>query len=140
MKREIGRSPYLILGIRVGASPDEARRAYAMKARAIKTRATNPYTIEDLNWALHQMELSDDLHSSLDHYRVPANPAVFSVGPAESGLFSPRPEAMRRRTDSGQGELAALVQKEARQRVVRSLAKRKLPIVLFVVSDEGETE
>jgi hypothetical protein len=91
------RNPYLIVGVDFGASRDEARHAFARAARRTR-REGGTWSIEDLNWALHEIEALEQNPADLvDHYRVPANPRVFE--PAGVGLFRPTPIRLERRTE-----------------------------------------
>lgn len=101
------RNPYLILGVDFGASSDDARHAFAHAARRIR-RQGGVWEIEDLNWALHEIE-SLEAHPAdmVSLYRVPANPNVFE--PAGEGLFSPPPVRLRRRTEAGDATALAQV-------------------------------
>jgi hypothetical protein len=90
------RNPYLILGVDFGASHDDARRAFAHAARRIR-RSGGAWEIEDLNWALHEIEaLESDPADSVSLYRVPADPEVFE--PQGGGLLRPAPVPLSRRT------------------------------------------
>lgn len=96
------RNPYLILGVDFGASHDEARRAFAHAARRIR-RKGGLWEIEDLNWALHEVEaLEDNPADRVSVYRVPADPTVFE--PAGVGLFRPPAVPLARRTPAGDPE------------------------------------
>jgi hypothetical protein len=90
------RNPYLILGVDFAASGDQARRAFAHAARRLR-RHGGVWDIEDLNWALHQVEeLEENPANSVDIYRVPADPHAFD--PVGDGLFRPGPARLQRRT------------------------------------------
>jgi hypothetical protein len=96
------RNPYLILGVDFAASGDEARRAFARTARRVK-REPGQWEIEDLNWALHEIEALESNPADLvSVYRVPANAEVFH--PAGAGLFRPPAVALARRTQPGDPE------------------------------------
>ena len=72
------RTPYVILGVPFGASEQEARSGFAAKVRVLRVEPIPKYTMEDLNWALHQIEqLISDPSLAVDVFRVPANPEVF---------------------------------------------------------------
>ncbi|GAA4410508.1 hypothetical protein ACFQV2_03540 [Actinokineospora soli] len=91
------RNPYLLLGVDYGADPDTARRSFARAARRVRRSGTAAISIEDLNWALHEIQRREgDPADSVTVYRVPANPAVFDV--AGTGTFAPRPLPLERRT------------------------------------------
>jgi hypothetical protein len=90
------RNPYLILGVDFASSGDDARRAFAHAARRIR-RHGGAWEIEDLNWALHEVEaLASNPADVVSIYRVPADPTVFD--PAGEGLFRPPPVPLARRT------------------------------------------
>ncbi len=96
------RNPYLILGVDFAASHDEARHAFARAARRIR-RSDGPWEIEDLNWALHEVEaLQANPADTVSLYRVPANSDVFE--PGGEGLFRPPPVGLPRRTESSDPE------------------------------------
>lgn len=91
------RNPYLILGVPFGTGRDEARRRFAMAARRLRRHADGPYSVEDLTWALHEIEtLEGRPDDAVDYFRVPANPAVFAS--EAPGLFRPPARPMSRRT------------------------------------------
>jgi hypothetical protein len=114
------RNPYLILGVDFGASSDEARRAFAHAARRIR-RSGGVWDVEDLNWALHEVEaLESNPADGVDLYRVPADKAVFD--PAGEGLFRPAPVPLARRTEAD--DAAALA-------ATRALAARELDELLL---------
>lgn len=93
------RNPYLILGVDYGAPGDLARRRFAAAARRIRRATDSTVTVEDLNWALHEVESNKlDPFDAVDIYRVPADPAVFEYDGA--GLFRPVPVLLERRTRS----------------------------------------
>jgi hypothetical protein len=91
------RNPYLILGVPFGTHRDDARRAFAFAAKRLRANSDGPYAVEDLTWALQEIEsLDKDPENMVDHFRVPADPVVFHVdGP---GVFRPDPRCMGRRT------------------------------------------
>ena len=72
------RNPYLILGIDHGTEAEDAAAAFARAVRRIRSSSEHAYSIEDVTWALHQIEQADvGPQASLDTYRVPADPAVY---------------------------------------------------------------
>ena len=92
------RNPYLILGVDFGASGDDARRAFAHAARRIR-RSGGVWDVEDLNWALHEVEaLESNPADGVALYRVPADTGVFE--PGGEGLFRPPAVPLARRTDA----------------------------------------
>jgi hypothetical protein len=92
------RSPYLLLGVDYGAGMDAVRKAFARRVRTLRRSPDAPYTMEDMNWALHKIEAAKEAPEvSLDHFRVPANRATMPA-PAEGDLFSPAPVPLPRLT------------------------------------------
>lgn len=92
------RSPYLLLGVPFGAPKEVASRAFAKATRRLKRTADTPYDLEDLNWALHAIEQRiEDPASSIDDYRIPANPDVYAI-PSGEGILNPRVQSYERRT------------------------------------------
>lgn len=105
------RNPYLILGVDFAASSDQARHAFARAARRIR-RQGGTYEVEDLNWALHEVEALEANPADLvEIYRVPADPDVFE--PAGDGLFRPAPVPLPRRTPPDDEESIAAVREAA---------------------------
>ena len=101
------RNPYLLLGVDYGASPDEARRRFARAARRIRREAGSAVSIEDLNWALHEIQSRPgDPADDVATYRVPADPTVFT--PAGEGLFAPPPVPLARTTETSEDDRARL--------------------------------
>ncbi len=98
------RNPYLLLGLDYGAGADEARRGFARAARRLRRSGGTEVTIEDLNWALHQVQSREtDPLDAVDLFRVPANPAVFA--PRGNGLFTPPPVPLPRRGRTEQSDV-----------------------------------
>ena len=98
------RNPYLILGVPYGASKSEAANAFAQATRRLRREPDGPYSLEDLNWALHQVEqVQDDPESAVAIFRVPANPEVYAV--RGHGLLRPEPQPMSRQSPPADEEL-----------------------------------
>jgi hypothetical protein len=105
------RNPYLVLGVDFGASKDEARRRFALAARRTR-RQGGAWSVEDLNWALHEIEARESNPADdVDTYRVPANRVVFE--PVGSGLFAPEPTPLPRRTAASSAEDVVTLTAEA---------------------------
>ena len=105
------RNPYLILGVDFAASSDQARHAFAHAARRIRRRGGS-WEIEDLNWALHEIEeLESNPAELVSLYRVPADPSVFK--PSGEGLFHPGPVPLPRRSARDDAEAMAAVREAA---------------------------
>jgi len=100
------RNPYLILGVDFGTHRAQASRHFAQAVRRLKSTTDSPYTIEDLTWALSQVEHYEaDPAQAVDIFRVPADHAVFS--PPGPGLLQPPPIAMDRSTPEDDPEAVA---------------------------------
>ncbi|WP_373070823.1 hypothetical protein [Gemmatimonas sp.] len=92
------RNPYLILGLPYGAGRAEATKALAKRSRQARRDGAFPYELEDLTWALNQVEMQiEDPVSGLDTFRVPADHEVFDLPPGP-GLLRPAPQALPRRS------------------------------------------
>ena len=91
------RNPYVILGVPFGASESEARAGFARASRRLKSGAEHARPMEDLTWALHQIEqIIEDPALAFSVYRIPANPEA--VNHSAEGVFSPQPEPLHRST------------------------------------------
>lgn len=133
------RNPYLILGVDFGASGDQARRAFAHAARRIR-RSGGAWGVEDLNWALHEIEaLESNPADMVSLYRVPADGRVFE--PAGAGLFRPVPVALGRRTTENDPEVAAATRAGAAQELdellLTTLAALVIPEAAYPVAEEA---
>jgi hypothetical protein len=100
------RNPYFILGIDYGASRDAARKASGRVLRRVRRDADARYGVEDVTWALHQVEQAiEDPASAVHHYRVPADPSLFvEMG----GLETPALPLRRNTSKPTNEELAAI--------------------------------
>lgn len=79
------RNPYLVLGVAYGASIRDVRRGFARRAKDVHNDIITAYTLEDLNWALYQLEQSlEDADIDVTIYRVPANPSTLSASPTDN--------------------------------------------------------
>jgi len=121
-QREIRLSPYLILGVDIGATAAEANRAFARRVKQVKSGEIE-LSQEDLNWAQSQFRRPEELVGSLDYLRVPTGSATRPQAP-EGTLFRPGPVPLSRRTESLDPEewerLALEVMRAALIEVVRS--------------------
>lgn len=98
MGEQAGRvvSPYLVLGVDYGASGAEAQAAFARKSRRLRQN-DGPFTMEEASAALHAIQhAEDDPESTVDFYRVPADPSAYGDGQAASGILNPVPFTLRR--------------------------------------------
>jgi hypothetical protein len=134
------RSPYLVLGLAFGASKGDAAKAFARATRRLRRTPDAPYDIEDLNWALHAVEQRiDDPGTSIDDYRMPADPSVYDV-PTGTGLLNPGVAPLERRTAaSSAGDLEAVkanVIREVASAIAEEIKGAPLP-VLHRYTEEG---
>lgn len=92
-------SPYVILGLDYGATEAEARLAFSQRARRLRHQPNEPFSLEDLTWALREAELlAENPNDSVAYFRVPAHRAAPPPDPG-TGLLRPRPIPLRRQTD-----------------------------------------
>lgn len=135
------RNPYLLLGVDYGASGDEARRAFAIAAKRVRQSGGNG-SIDDLSWALHQIESRSGAGSDdLAVYRVPADPAAFD--PAGWGLFRPPPKPAGRwagpPTAADRDELTGAAAREVAAAVWQEVAARANVMgLLYDIEESGE--
>jgi hypothetical protein len=91
------RNPYLIIGVDFATGKSEARREFARKAKARRREPSSAYSVEDLTWALSEIEdVINRPEESVDIFRVPADPTVFR--PDAPGLLNPPPAVLERST------------------------------------------
>lgn len=136
------RNPYLILGVDYGASRAEIGEAYARRARLARADAGYPYHIDDLVWALDQLQGQvlhgpDSGRADALSFRVPADPSVFEPPPGP-GLLRPAPVVMRRRTrHAAPAELATLVASARRDATAFALERLAADVERTVVAPAG---
>lgn len=134
------KSPYLVLGVPFGASKSEAAKAFAKATRRLRRAPDAPYDIEDLNWALHAVEQrADDPSTSIDDYRMPANPGLYEV-PSGEGILKPAIQPYPRQTPPTSPEdidlLRTALIREVTRDLVAELEGAPLP-PLHGFSEEG---
>jgi hypothetical protein len=118
------RNPYVLLGLAYGASPAEARRAFARRARETRWGERTDTDIADLEWALARIELEQSEPSAaFGTYRVPADPNVLRP-PAGFGLLAPAPRSAARRSPVTPDEERAVVFDSARLDAAQHLLDR----------------
>jgi hypothetical protein len=116
------RSPYLVLGVDYGTPIEQARKAFARRARDLRRNPSSVYDMEDLTWALHTIETLDDPAGSVEYFRVPANRAPIGA-PTEGELFWPDPLPLPRRSGPVTSEQLTVLRAEAsRELIERVLA------------------
>lgn len=73
------RNPYLVLGLSYGSPVQDVKRAFARRAKEVAKGTFTAYGMEDLTWALRQLEQSElDTDIDVTFYRVPANQSLFT--------------------------------------------------------------
>lgn len=125
------RSPYIVLGVRFGATKDEAQRAFARATRRVRRDGDVPFDAEDLNWALHAIEQRiEDPATSIDDYRMPANPEAYEIPSGGT------------RHSAGDQSIELALRRELRNRIVSAALGRadvsdpSLPeITIFIEED-----
>lgn len=118
------RNPYVLLGLPYGASVNEARRAFARRARDARWGDRAGADLSDLEWALARIEfLQHDPAAMFGVYRVPADPSVLRA-PAGFGLLAPAPRAAPRRSPVTPEEDLAVVFDAARLDAAQHLLDR----------------
>ena len=110
------RNPYLVLGVPYGADRARVTRSFARRSRRARRDDAFPYSLEDLTWALHQIEANiDDPTAAIDHFRVPADPSQLQL-PQGPGLLRPPATPLERRTEpSTPSSIEALRQQAAQE-------------------------
>lgn len=117
------RSPYLVLGVPFGASKGDAGKAFARATRRLRRSTAPPFDLEDLNWALHAVEQRvEDPSTSIDDYRMPADPALYEVPPGV-GLLNPGVEPLDRRTPPSSSTDLEIVKADVIREVASAMAE-----------------
>jgi hypothetical protein len=127
------RNPYLILGLPYGSTRAEATKALARRSRAARRIPDFPFSMEDLTWALNQIEAQiENPESSLDTYRVPADPTVLEVPPGP-GILRPPPRPIERQTvEPTQSEIQAvtdIVDAEVERQMFSAVAEKMRELI-----------
>lgn len=92
------KSAHLILGVPYGAPEKDVSRAFARAVRRLRSDVTGRFDLEDLNWALHQLEqVTEAPDVALDDFRVPADPSVYEL-PEAYGILNPPARRYPRRS------------------------------------------
>lgn len=116
------RNPYLILGIDYGASKAEAAAGFARLVKRLRALDDAEFTIEDANWALHQVEQVQERPELAVHmYRAPADPSVFG-GAEGAGILQPEPVPEPRHTKQCPPDFLEALRREALREVLLALA------------------
>ncbi len=113
------RNPYVILGIPFGAAEAEARTGFAKASRRLRADADARYSMEDLTWALHQVEqIIEESTKAFSVYRVPADPNATTV--ERPGVFNPQPEQIPRTTAQATNEEREALKVRATEELIRA--------------------
>jgi hypothetical protein len=115
------RNPYLVLGVPYGTDRAIATRSFAQRSRRARRDDAFPYSVEDLTWALHQVEANlDDPTVAIDHFRVPADPSQLQL-PEGPGLLRPAATPLERRTEPSTPSSLEALRQQAVQEVTAGL-------------------
>ncbi len=129
------RNPYIILGIPYGSNQKQALDGFAKAKRTLRDHPEKTEnTIEDLTWALHQIEqIIVSPVATLDVYRIPAN--IKLVADNHPGIFNPPPHAATRQTQATDNTTLQQLQnaalKQAAQRYIAETTKRTTITTLY---------
>ena len=112
------RNPYVVLGIPFGAGEARARTGFARARRRLREDGEARYALEDLTWALHQVEqIIEDPSKAFDVYRVPADSEATRID--RPGVFNPQAEVIPRSTPVTTDEQRNAVKARAIQQLLR---------------------
>jgi len=115
------RNPYLILGVPYGSPREVATKAFAKSAKRARREPDYSYSIEDLTWALNQIEAHlENPTSDLSTYRVPADPAALRPPQSFTGVNIPVQVLERRTSPVTQHDLARVME-QIRAEVAESI-------------------
>lgn len=104
------RNPYLILGVDYGAPNGTANKAFARASRRLRAASDGQFSVEDLTWALQQVEhVNTDPRGSVDYFRVPADPTAYEVTPTQGIMLMPVVPLARRTGPVSEEEMSRLV-------------------------------
>jgi hypothetical protein len=139
------RNPYLVLGVDYGASREEVTAAYTRRSRVARADSGYPYSIDDLVWALDEIEGIDGTgavpaagaQSAALVFRVPADPSVYEPPPGP-GLLRPEPVPLRRRSrPAPRNEIAGLVNDARRDATAHALERLADQVERTLVAPAG---
>lgn len=139
------RNPYLMLGVDYGASREEVTAAYTRRSRVARADSGYPYSIDDLVWALDEIEGIDGTgavpaagaQSAALVFRVPADPSVYEPPPGP-GLLRPEPVPLRRRSrPAPRSEIAGLVNDARRDATAYALERLADQVERTLVAPAG---
>ena len=115
------RNPYLILGVPYGSPREAATKAFAKSARRARRESDYSYSIEDLTWALNQIEAHlENPTSDLSTYRVPADPEALRPPHGLAGVKIPV-QVLERRTPPVTQQDLTRVMEQIRAEVAESI-------------------
>jgi hypothetical protein len=139
------RNPYLVLGVDYGASREEVTAAYTRRSRVARADSGYPYSIDDLVWALDEIEgihgngatSAAGAQSAALVFRVPADPSVYEPPPGP-GLLRPEPVPLRRRSrPAPRTEIAGLVNDARRDATAYALERLADQVERTLVAPAG---
>lgn len=144
-ERSDRRNPYLVLGVDYGASREEVTAAYTRRSRVARADSGYPYSIDDLVWALDEIEGVDGTaavpaagaQSAALMFRVPADPTAYEPPPGP-GLLRPEPVPLRRRSrPASRNEIAGLVNDARRDATAYALERLAEQVERTLVAPAG---
>jgi hypothetical protein len=139
------RNPYLVLGVDYGASREEVTAAYTRRSRVARADSGYPYSIDDLVWALDEIEGIDrsgavaatGAQAAALVFRVPADASVYEPPPGP-GLLRPEPVPLRRRSrPAPRTEIAGLVNDARRDATAYALERLADQVERTLVAPAG---
>ena len=133
------RNPWIILGIDYGVTGAAASSAFARASRRIKRAESAPFDLDDLTWALNEIEAAEqDPDIAIHHYRVPADPSAYEpplLSAAAEGLCNPpRPPAPRitpTLSEEDRAELVAWITRSVTAQLLTTPAPVRCPYDIF---------
>ncbi len=134
------RNPYLVLGVPFGTSREQATRSFALRSRRARREPNFPYSIDDLTWALNQVEAAlVNPTADVATFRVPADAAAVRP-PSGSGVLRRPPIPLARRTAAATpAEIANLESMAISEELVEILDQASPLVASRYGIDEGVT-
>ena len=140
------RNPYLVLGVDYAAPHEEVTAAYARRSRVARADSGYPYSIDDLVWALDEIERLNattqvagaaGIQGTAVTFRVPADPTAYEPPPGP-GLLRPDPVPLRRRTrPAPRTEIAGLVTDARRDATAYALVQLAQQVERDLIAPAG---
>ena len=139
------RNPYLVLGVDYGAPREEVTAAYTRRSRVARADSGYPYSIDDLVWALDEIEGIDGTgaapaagaQSAALVFRVPADRSVYEP-PSGPGMLRPEAVPLRRRSrPAPRNEIAGLITDARRDATAYALERLADQVERTLVAPAG---